>query len=69
MGIKAMPVTRLSRVSSEVMPLVIEFNVETALADLASGESLLPGSQMVPCRTGKDGGLSGVSMTGYRVCS
>ena len=31
MGIKAMPVTRLSRVSSEVMPLVIEFNVETAL--------------------------------------
>ena len=44
-------------------------SVVKALADLASGESLLPGSQMVPCHTGKDGGLSGVSMTGYRVCS
>ena len=31
LGLKAMPVTRLSRASSKAMPLVMEFNVETAL--------------------------------------
>ena len=43
-------------------------SVVKALADLVSGGSLLPGSQVAPCHTGKDGGLSGVSVAGHRVC-